>query len=438
MPKKEPKDTLFYHNKKAVNLDFTAEAVSSDGGVLLLSKIERKHKLIKSFSSLIPDNRNQFFIVHSYEKQLQQRIFMMAQGYEDCNDSQYLRDDPVLDTLLDKGVCSQPTLSRFENHMDRRTIYKLSEWWISKYVESLNPENNEIIIDVDATDDPTHGNQQLSMFHGHYWQWMYQELLFLDGKTGQLILPVLLPGTTHPSKPFTSILKRIVEKIRDRFPDLTIIIRTDAGFSSPSFYELAEKYKLKFCIGLSANEVLKKQISSKVKYVEQKYLKEKKKHQIITKPFMYKADSWDKKQKTYAKVESTGIGMNVRYFISNLEGLTGKQIYFDFYVLRGETCENRIKEIKNMCFSDRLSCESYWANSFRLMISCLVYEFFRIIKQLIGKTSHNHAKTWMIHNIRLFLLKVGAIVIERVRSIRFRFSRAFAQQKLFREIILRC
>ncbi|MBN4049721.1 IS1380 family transposase [Bacteroidales bacterium AH-315-N07] len=438
MPKIKYKNTAFYHNKKAINFDFTAEAVSSDAGVLLLSKIERKHKLVKSFSSLIPDYRNPDYVVHTYQKQLEQRVFMMAQGYEDCNDSEYLKDDPVLTTLLNNGLCSQPTLSRFENNMDSKTIYRLCEWWVNNYVQELSPENNEIVIDVDTTDDPTHGNQQLSMFHGYYWQWMYQELLFLDGKTGQMILPVLLPGTMHPSKPFVSILERIVERIKTRFTGVSITIRADAGFSSPSFYLLAEKHNLRFCLGLSANEVLKNHVKSEAKKVEEDYLEENKKHQMITGPFMYKAETWEKKQKTYAKIESTGIGMNIRYFVSNMEALTGEQIYYDFYVLRGETCENRIKEIKNMCFSDRLSCESYWANFFRLMLSGIVYEFFRIIKELIAKTSHSQAKTWLVNNIRLFLLKVGATVVERARSIQIRFSKAFAQQELFGELILLC
>ena len=437
MPKIEDKFNVFYQEKKAVVCDFSAEAVSSDGGLVLLSKLERKHQIIKEFASFLPDSRNPLMVIHSYYKQLMQRIFLMAQGYEDCNDAAYLKEDPVLGELLENGPCSQPTLCRMENLADRAVIWDLCNWWIDRYVEGINPSRKEIILDVDATDDPTHGGQQLSLFHGHYWQWMYQELLFLDGQTGQMILPILLPGTAHPSKPFVPILKRLVTRIRDRFPKIKIIIRADAGFSSAPFYDLVDKYRLHYCLGISANQALKAQTTVEEQFVKEQYLDHGEKYQYFVGPFLYQAGSWGSPQPTYAKVESTGKGMNVRYFISNLGG-TAKEIYFDFYVYRGETSENRIKEIKNMCYSDRLSCHGFYPNFFRLMLSGICYEFFRLIKELIKKSGPPQAQRWMVDNIRLFLLKIGTLVKSTARRIYLRFSKAFAQKQLLRKIIMLC
>ncbi len=193
-------------------------------------------------------------MVHSYEKMLKQRVFLLMQGYEDANDAAYLKHDPVLKTILEGDIVSQPTISRFENHIDKHTIFKILNNWIDRYVLSLKGRT-EIIIDIDATDDPTHGAQQLSMFNGYYGQFMYNELFFHDGETGQIILPVLRPGNSHSNKWYVAILKRIIKKIRAEYPNLQIIILADSGFSNAPFYKLADDYNLLYAIGLSTNNI---------------------------------------------------------------------------------------------------------------------------------------------------------------------------------------
>ena len=164
-------------------------------------------------------------------------------------------------------------------------------------------------------------------------------------------------------------------------------------------------------------------------------MSKKEKHQSFI-SFGYKAKSWHKEQQCYAKVESTGKGMNIRYFSSNIKNKTAEQIYFDFYVKRGEASENRIKEVKNMCFSDRLSNHRYWANFFRLFISSLAYEMFLLLKQKIKKTSHEIAKKWQIDTIRTYLLKVGARIRITKKRIYYQLSKSFVYKDLFREIII--
>ena len=432
------KNTLFYRKNKEINYNFSAEEISTDGAIFLLEKLERKYRLIKNFSSYLPDQRHQSYTDHTIEEMLKQRVFLMVQGYEDCNDEKYLRNDPVIKEALNTELASQATLSRFENSLSRSDIYRMSIKHIEDYVKTIKRSRKQIIIDADGTDDPTHGNQQLSMFNGYYEQYMYNELLFHDGETGQIILPVLRPGNCHSNRWFTHILSIIVDKIRERFPVMEIIIRADAGFSGPKFYRLAEEKKLQFCIGLTKNERISKFTEEAENIVRKGYLAKGEKYQFFAGAFEYKADSWDNPQSCYAKVESTGKGMNLRYFCSNMEEQTARELYWDFYVKRGETSENRIKELKNMCFSDRLSCHRFTANYLRLFISCLAYEYFRIIKELIKKSGHTEESKWQINNIRLYLLKVGATIKKRVRRITIMLSKSYVCRELFIKIVALC
>ena len=435
MPEYKEKDIVFYRGKQAFKFDFSASAISSDGAILLSEKVERKTGLLKEFASLIPDYRNPFYIGYTYEEMLRQRVFLMMQGYEDCNDEEKLRQDPVITQVLNSGLCSQPTLSRFENKADKHLIFRMCQWFIDRYVEGLDEQTDQIIIDVDGTDDPTHGSQQLSLYNGYYEQTMYHELFFKDGNTGQVILPILRPGNCHSNKWFVALLKRVVLKIRKKLPGVKILIRADSGFSGAAFYRLANRLDLQLCLGISSNDVLKGFTKETAIKVKEQYASKNIKHQEFIGPINYQAKSWDRPEKLYAKVESTGKGMNIRYFISNFEEMTARQIYFDFYVKRGDASENRIKELKNMTYADRLSCHSFWANFMRLMISTLCYEMFRQIKLLIAKTKHHFAKKWQVDNIRLYLMKVGACLKERKRAVTVQFSKAFRYQYLLGDLL---
>ncbi len=432
-PNMRDKSTIFYRGNTAVSVDFSAEEISSDGAVVLLEKLEKKHKLIHYFSKFIPDNRTCSLTRHSIEKLLKQRVFLLMQGYEDANDVAHLKNDPLLKDILLGDLASQPTLSRFENSLDKSSIFDLCYGWLDKYVSSLKGRTH-ITIDVDATDDPTHGSQQLSMYNGYYGQFMYNELLFHDGDTGQIIVPILRPGNSHSNKWYVSIMKRVVTRIKDCYPQMKITVRADSGFSCAPFYELGDQYDLKYTVGLASNNVLKNKVSRVKSAVERLYLEKGIKHQHFI-SFTYQAKSWHKPQQCYAKIESTGIGINIRYFVSNLEGQQAREIYFDYYVKRGESSENRIKELKNMCFSDRLSNHGFWSNFFRLFISSIAYEMFVLLKNSIKKTSFEKAKKWQIDTIRTCLLKIGATIKITKRRIYYHLSKAFVHQSLFRALI---
>lgn len=427
------KDTVFYRNNTAVSIDFSASEISSDGALILLEKLERKEKLIKYFSVVMPDKRCGEKIRHSVYKMLKQRVFSIIQGYEDTNDVEHLKNDPIFKDVLEGNMASQPTLSRFENSLDKHAIHDLCHAWIDRYIDSLK-NRKSIIIDVDATDDPTHGQQQLSMFNGYYGQFMYNELFFHDGITGQIIVPVLRPGNSHSNKWYVSVLKRIIEKIRCKYPDLKITLRADSGFSCPAFYRLADDHNISYAIGMASNEVLKRRVSRTAHFVEKLYVEKGIKHQHFI-SFTYQAGSWHKPQKCFSKIESTGKGLNIRHVVSNIPDMDVRDIYFDFYVKRGEASENRIKEVKNMCYSDRLSNHGFWANFLRLLMSSLAYEMFLLLKESIKNTKFEEAKKWQISTIRTLLLKVGATIKITKRRIYYQLSKAFVHQKLFKELI---
>ena len=428
------KNTVFYRGKTEVSVDFSAEEISSDGSVILLEKLERKHQLIRHFSKIIPDTRDPFRTIHTREKQLKQRVYSLMQGYEDTNDVNYLKNDPLYKDILDGDMASQPTMSRFENIMDKASIFDMCYAWVDHYVSTLK-NRKRIIIDIDATDDPTHGDQQLSMFNGYYGHFMYNELFFHDGRTGQIIVPVLRPGNSHSNKWYVAILKRVVKRIKEVYPKMEIIIRGDSGFSCASFYQLADQEGLQFTLGVSSNEVLKTKVSRAEKAVSHLFVSKQVKHQHFM-SYTYQANSWHKPQQCYAKVESTGKGLNTRHIVSNMDIGDARTIYLGFYVQRAEASENRIKEVKNMCFSDRLSNHGFWGNFFRLFISSLAYEMFLLLKEAIRQTKFEAAKKWQISTIRASLLKVGATIKTTKRRVYYRLSKAFVYQDLFRELVM--
>ena len=425
--------TLFYRKNKAISVDFSAGEISSDGSVILLEKLERKHKLLRHFSKLIPDSRDPLRTTHSREKQLKQRVYTLMQGYEDTNDVEYLKNDPLYKDILQGEMASQPTMSRFENSMNKASVFALCYAWIDRYVSTLKGRK-QIVIDIDATDDPTHGNQQMSMFNGFYGRFIYNQLFFHDGDTGQIIVPILRPGNSHSNKWYVAILKRVVARIRTAHPKINIIIRGDSGFSCAPFYQLADDMNLNFTLGMAANNILKQRVARAEKAVNHLFVSNGLKHQHFM-AYKYQAGSWHKEQQCYAKVESTGKGLNVRHIVSNMGEQDARAIYFDFYVQRGEASENRIKEVKNMCFSDRLSDHSFWANFFRLLISSLAYEMFLLLKKAIKKTKFDAAKKWQISTIRASLLKVGATIKVTKRRVYYQLSKAFVNQHLFKELI---
>lgn len=428
--------TLFYRHKQAVVLGFSEEIISSDGGIILSEKIEKESNLIRDFCNCLTDMRHLSYVKHPLFNIVKQRVFLLNQGYEDANDEKHLRYDPVLEVVLNKESVSQPTISRLENSIRNRYLYALSEYFAERYIKSIPLNQKTITIDVDSTDAETHGSQQYSMFNGYYKHRVYHPLYFHDGDTGQLILPVLRPGNVHTAKDFVPILKRLIKKIKSQRPDIKILIRADSGFSGEKFYSLVEQENLKFCIGIPSNQVLQRAVKDEEDMIRNFFYNYGEKYQYFSERIEYKAESWEFPQNCYAKIESTSKGMNTRFICTNMHGKSAKELYKDYYVKRGDRSENRIKEIKTMCYSGRLSCHDFTANYFRLMLSALSYEMFRLIKEKIRKTGDEKASKWQVSNIRLFLLKVGTRVVKKARKITIEFSKAYVCRDLLVQMLI--
>ena len=254
---------LGFHPQLAIEVGFDAPEISSDGGVIVLRQIDDGLGLTEGFSASLPDERDPRRIRHDRHEQTRQRIYQIALGYEDCNDADTLRSDPLLKTVCDRtpndpvGLSSQPTLSRFENAMGGVTLYRLREWLEQSYVDSLPSSTEVVVLDIDSTADETHGAQQLSFFHGYHAHHIYHPLLVYDGETGQLISVLLRPGNTHDSRGAGNVLRRIIRRLRRRFPDLAIVVRGDAGFAMPKLMIQLETLDVDYVLGIAKNSRLK-------------------------------------------------------------------------------------------------------------------------------------------------------------------------------------
>jgi hypothetical protein len=380
-------------------------------------------------------------VIHDLQEQCRQRMYGIALGYEDCNDADRLRQDPLLKTTCNRlpdevqGLSSQPTLSRFENSVDWPTLRRLMRWLEASYVESLPENTTEVILDIDSTDDETHGAQQLSFFHGYYDHYMYHPLLVFDGESGQLITSRLRPGNTHASRQAAGMLVRLVRRIKRRFPDVHILVRGDSGFCVPKVMHVLEGLDRRYAdvdylFGIARNKVLERLAMPSLDTAEEMYRLSGRKVRHFTE-FEYAAGTWDRKRLVIAKAEYTSLGRNPRFVVTSLRGFPPELIY-NAYCQRGQ-CENNIKDLKNALQADRLSCSSFTANFFRLLLHSAAY---RLMHELRARTSEHSMELGraQFDTLRLRILKVGALVRQSVRRIHIRLPRAFPFAAIFRAI----
>ena len=344
---------------KEVVADFEGGRITSDAGSLLLRELDERHGLTEAMTKALDDPRDPSRVTHELRTLLRQRIFSIAMGYEDTNDSTTLRTDPALKASSGRlpetsgDLASQPTLCRFENRVTRRDLRHLADRLLSVYLEAHPGPRDVIVIDIDATDDPTHGHQQLSFFHGYYDEHMYHPLLVFDGLTGFPMACVLRAGNTHASHGSVAVLKRIIKRLKRAYGGAQIVLRADAGFAIPSLYRLCEKEHIHYVIGLITNDRLRAKGAGLLARAEDGFTETGTKQRLFG-AFWYRADSWKRSRRVVAKAEYTEKGLNQRFVVTDF-GLKPKRIYDDIYVLRGDI-ENRIKELKLELKADRLSC----------------------------------------------------------------------------------
>jgi hypothetical protein len=433
--------TLGFHPRFPVEVVFDAPETSSDGGVLLLRQMDDQLKLSERFSACLPDVRDPRFIVHERLEQSRQRIFQIALGYEDCNDARALRLDPLLRVACDlkpadeTRLSSQPTLSRLENAVDMKSIKKLLKQIEGDYVSSFTSAPEVVVLDIDTTDDPTHGQQQLTFFHGFYDQHMYHPMMVFDGITGQLITAILRPGNTHAARGGMGVLRRIILALKRRFPRTSIVVRADAGFAVPRLMAMLEALKAKlgdvdYLVGLAQNAILRRLGAPAMAVANAQFAAG---HDYVRHfdSFRYAAETWPHERLVVMKAECSEKGENPRFIVTSIEGFPPAWMY-DAYCERGQ-CENFIKDFKNALKADRLSCETFTANFFRLMEHAAAYVLMHALRVEAGKQAPSLA-TVQMDTLRLRLLKVAATVKQSARRILVRLPRAFPLASTFAAI----
>jgi hypothetical protein len=403
---------------KEVIADFEGGRITSDAGGLLLRELDQRYRIAENAARCLHDPRDSHKVKHDLLTLVRQRLFAIALGYEDNNDATWLARDPAIKIMAGRApeggadLASQPTLSRFENRATAKDLCRLSDWLLDLYLKTHPGPRKTIILDMDATDDPTHGKQQLSFFHGYYEEHMYHPLLVFDGQDGFPLAAVLRPGNTHASKGALAVLKRLIKKLRRAYPKALILVRADAGFAVPAIYRYLEKQPdLRYVIGFITNNRLLAKTAALLEKAQQRYQETGAKQRLFT-SFSYQADSWDQFRRIIAKVEYAHLGANQRFVVTNLVR-NPQFVYDDVYVLRGDV-ENRIKELKLDLKADRLSCHRFLANQFRLLLHTTAYCLFWLLRRHLKGTE---LATAQVSTLRLKLLKIGARIRETSRRI---------------------
>ncbi len=433
------KQFLFSFNDK-IAADFKGGDITSDGGAVLLREYDKKTSFIKGLNKCINDPRNPLLVTHKQEELLRQRIFQIVLGYEDADDSDVLRQDPLFQVSVKEDdwrlieteeLASQPTITRLENRVQDKEIEQMNDFLTDTYIKSVAAKGKHpqtITLDIDSTDDPTHGAQQLSLFHGYYEETMYHPLLITDIESNLLLGAYLRPGNVHTAHEVEKHIRPVINRLKNAFPMTRIILREDSGFSSPKTYNYCKREDLLFAIGVATNKVLEKKIEKYLKKAKELFEAGKEETIKLYVSFRYKAGSWDRQQRIVAKIEINKHGEEIRYVATNMKG-KAKDIY-EFYTKRGE-CENRIEELKNGFNADRLSCHKFYANYFRLLLHSCAYNLIMLLKSNVKNEELANAK---IDTFRIRVLKVGAWIKETARKIWVHFSSAWPFRNLFEEI----
>lgn len=434
-----PQLTLPFHPRVPIVVRFDAPEISSDAGLLLDRQVDDELGLSAGFAACLPDDRDPERVLHSRQEQARQRIYQIVQGYEDCNDADRLRHDPVLKAVcdrlpLDAGLSSQPTLSRFENAVGRRTLCRLVRWFERSYVKTLPRNKQVVILDIDATDDETHGQQQLTFFHGYYDHYMYHPLLVYDGESGNLITAILRPGNRHASRGAMGTLRRLIRKIRQRCPEAAIVVRGDSGFCVPKVLAGLERLDQKmgmidYLFGIAKNSRLGQALEPTMERARARQTGTEK--AVLYTSFHYAAHSWDRSRWVIGKAEVNRLGDNPRYLITTLREFEPEMIY-RAYCERGR-CELWIKDFKNALCAERLSCSRFAANFFRLLLHAAAYRLMHALRERVAPLSQKLGRA-QFDTLRLRLLRVAAQVTQTTRRVLLRLPTVFPEATVFRQL----
>ena len=447
-----------------IEVEVSDAPLTSDAGLLPIRQFDERIGLTKQFAAALDDPRDPELIDHSFLDMVRMRIYGILAGYQDQNDHDILRSDPVFKLIADRSpddadLASQPTLSRFENQINIRSLLRLRELMVEQFIASFAEPPLSLTFDMDAVDDPTHGSQQLSLFHGFYEQYQYLPLAITSAEMEQVVMISLRHGTATASLGADDDLEYIVKRAREAWPAVRIRVRGDGGFGNPTMYEVSERLDITYTYGLSTNKVLQRE-SDELQAEALRRWEESRETQRLFDGFWYRAESWTEPRWVVVKAEANAQGINRRFVVTNRRGARlYPEATYDEYAMRGES-ENRNKELKCGLGMDRLSDHRFMANLFRLYLhvaamNLLVrlrreianpppapegdvpvaaldgearkrYQNARRVQDPLGK---GQPDTW-----RLLLIKVAASVIVSCRRIVIRLSGSWPNRHFFEHI----
>jgi hypothetical protein len=419
---------------RPLTVDFLGGRLTSDGGVPWLAEADAALGLTERLAAVLPDGRHHRH--HALHSLVAQRVYQMACGYEDQNDATPLRTDPLLKQVCGRlpisgaDLASQPTLSRFENAFGPRDCYRLAIVLGQVYLQERERDGvpEHIVLDLDGTDDPTHGQQEGTAYHGYYGQYQYHPLLVFDGQTGHLITAVLRPGTVHASCGVVTILKRIVRTLRHRWPDVTIELRADSGFAIPALYEWCETEGVGYTIGLGRNDRLAAAIAELQTAAETQSAAEGGGKVRLLGETTYQAATWSHPRRVVMKAEVLAPGTNRRFVLTTRTD--DPAACYDWYVGRGQT-ENWIKDLKRGCRADRLSCHRFWANQLRLLLHAAAYWLLDTLRRWLIQAQ---VAPMTLETLRGRLLKIGGWVRERASTSSLRLASSHPSEGWWRRL----
>ena len=417
---------------KTIAARFDGACMSSDGGLLALREVERRFRIAPRLAACIDDPRAPHRVVHGLDEIIRTRMLMIAAGYEDGNDADTLRRDPMFKLAMDRlpddaDLCSQPTISRLENLPDARALLRMGRSMIDHYCHSFHKVPRRIVLDIDDTFDAVHGGQQLRLFNAHHDEYGFQPIVVFDGE-GRMIAAVLRPACRPSGKQIVRWLHRLVTAIRGNWPGVEIMLRGDSHYCTPEVLRFCRARRLDYTLGVAPTATLRKHIIGLEDSTARRAAASPGRKLRRFKAFYDCAASWDRVERIVARVEAGPQGVDTRFVVTNLEGPSGRTVYQDIYCARGQA-ENHIKAWKTHLLADRTSCCRASANQMRLFLHVGAYWLMWGMRASMPRRS-----SWRVaqfDTLRLRLVKL-AVRIEVLKSqVRLHLPRATPDQAIF-------
>ena len=413
---------------------FDGGRLTSDGGLAWLGEAEAVLGVCAALAAVVPEWRRGP-VHHALETLVRQRVFQIACGYEDQLDANTLRTDPLLKLVCGRlpesgaDLASQPTFSRLENAVRATSCYRLAlalaRVYLHQREQGTGGPPRRVLLDFDGTDDPTHGDQEGTAYHGYYGQHMYHPLLVFDGDTNQLITAVLRPGNAHGSRGAVGILTRLVRLLRAWWPGVRIELRADSGFAVPVLYEYCEAEGIDYTIGLIPNPRLEALAAPLLATAQRQQQDTGAAKVRLAGEITYQAGSWERARRVVYKAEALAAGPNTRFLVTTRTD--APLALYDFYVDRGEP-ELWIKDFKRACKGDRLSDHRFVANQFRLVLHAAAYWLLDTLRHWLTLAGVPHLQ---LDTVRLRLLKIGGRVRELITRVRLHLAASHPAEPLW-------